>query len=192
MQSREDIFRLISELQQDIELLDEVCEQNSKAVRRVESGAIDDLDYAALGYTIHNLYSLLENYALRVAKTFENDLDRDTWHRDLVKRMTIEIATIRPAVWDRGLARHIDELRRFRHAFRHVYDSSLDPEKLMIAQKHVEPAAEGVRVAHLLLLEKLTLMASKLKWLNYYEVARDTRPHPGNSPPKKDVLEIGQ
>ena len=109
MQSREDIFRLISELQQDIELLDEVCEQNSKAVRRVESGAIDDLDYAALGYTIHNLYSLLENYALRVAKTFENDLDRDTWHRDLVKRMTIEIATTRclienltltnPSVW---------------------------------------------------------------------------------------------
>ena len=163
MQSSEDIFRLISELEQNIELLDELCEQNSRAVGRVESGAIDDLDYAALGYTIHNLYSLFENYALRIAKTFENDVDQGTRHRDLVKRMTIKIATVRPAVWDRGLAHHIDELRRFRHAFRHVYDSSLDPEKLMITQKHVEPAAEGARDAHRLLLEKLTLMASNLE-----------------------------
>ena len=48
--------------------------------------------------------------------------------------------------------RHIDELRRFRHAFRHAYDSPLDPDKLAIAQKHVQPAVEGVRTAHAVFL----------------------------------------
>lgn len=134
-----------------------------KALSRIESGATDELDYAALGYTIHNLYSLLENYALRIAKVFENQIDERTWHREPVKRMTLEIETVRPAVWSRELARHIDELRRFRHAFRHVYDSSLDPDKLMLAQAHVEPALVGVRDAHHILIEKLRLLAKHLE-----------------------------
>ncbi len=129
MQNRHGVLRLISELEQDIALLSELAVKNAKAEGRIESGATDELDYAALGYTIHNIYSLLENYALRIAKTFENQLDDGSWFRDLIKRMTIEIDTIRPAVWTRGLARHVDELRRFRH----IYDTSLDPEKLKLA-----------------------------------------------------------
>ena len=129
VQHRQGVLRLISELDQDVELLAELAEQNTRATARIRAGATEDLDYAALGYTIHNLYSLLENYALRIAKTFENEIDDSRWHRDLINRMTLEVATVRPAVWSRELARHVDELRRFRHAFRHVYDSSLDPDK---------------------------------------------------------------
>ena len=163
MQSRDEILRLISELKQDMELLAELAGQNARGVARIDTGATDHLDYAALGYTIHNLFSLIENYALRIAKAFENQIDEKTWHRELVKRMTLEITTIRPAVWNRELARHIDELRRFRHAFRHIYDSTLDPDKMMLAQKHVGPAVEGVRVAHEVFVEKLMLLAENLE-----------------------------
>ncbi len=163
MPSKEELLRLVSELEQDMELLTELEKQNIRAVGRIRAGADDALDYAALGYTIHNLYSLLENYALRIAKTFENQIDEGTWHRDLIKRMTLEIATVRPAVWNRHIAQHIDELRRFRHAFRHVYDSGLDPDKLMLAQKHVAPALDGVRSSHGVLIEKLNLLAEQMK-----------------------------
>ena len=162
MPDRQEVLRLVSELQQDMDVLAELEEQNTRALGRIEAGATDALDYAALGYTIHNLYSLLESYALRVAKTFENGIDEEEWHRELVKRMTLEIPTVRPAVWRRELARHIDELRRFRHAFRHVYESRLDPDKLMLAQRHVAPAAEGVRASHRTLVEKLMLLAEQI------------------------------
>ena len=162
MPDRLDLTRLRSELDADIEGLSDLLEQYSRAVERVEAGARDSLDYGALGYTIHNLYSLLENYALRIAKTFENRLDPQSWHGELVRRMTLDIGGVRPAVWSRALARHIDELRRFRHAFRHVYDSPLDPDKLAVAQKHVWPAVEGVREAHLSFVEKLDLLMAEL------------------------------
>ena len=163
MPIRGEILRLISELKQDMELLAELAGQNTRAIARIYAGATDHLDYAALGYTIHNLFSPIENYALRIAKVFENQIDEKTWHRELVKRMTLEITTIRPAVWNRELARHIDELRRFRHAFRHIYDSTLDPDKLMLAQKHVEPTLEGMREAHEVFVEKLMLLAENLE-----------------------------
>ena len=76
MQHKEGVLlRLISELDQDLDLLAELAEQNTRATARIRSGATEDLDYAALGYSIHNLHSLLENYALRIAKTFENEID---------------------------------------------------------------------------------------------------------------------
>ena len=160
---RRDLERLRAELDADQTVLADLLEQNRRAVGRVEAGARDTLDYAALGYTIHNLYSLLENYALRIAKTFENQLESTSWHSDLVRRMTLEIRGVRPAVWDRSLARHVDELRRFRHAFRHIYDTPLDPDKLAIAQKHVQPAIEGVQTTHAVFLEKLDLLVEQIE-----------------------------
>ena len=162
MPTRDGIIILVSELEQDVVILDALVQQNTQAINRVTAGATDNLDYAALGYTIHNLYSLVESYALRIAKTFENRLDERTWHSDLVRRMTLEIPTIRPALWERPLSRHIDELRRFRHAFRHIYDSNLDPEKLMIVQKHVGPAMSGFKASHSAFLEKLNTLAEHL------------------------------
>ena len=59
--------------------------------------------------------------------------------------------------------RLIAELRRFRHAFRHIYDTPLDQRKLMIAQEDVRPAVEGVRKAHTALIAKLNELSSELE-----------------------------
>ena len=61
---REDILTLVAELGADIALLDELAAKNADALTRVRAGATDELDYAALGYTIHNIYSLVEGYAI--------------------------------------------------------------------------------------------------------------------------------
>jgi len=163
MPTKSEIYQLIAELDADMESLAGLEEQNEKAVGRIQAGATDELDYAALGYTIHNLYSLLENYALRIAKAFENTLSDPGWHRELVHRMTLHIPETRPQVWSRELGRHIEELRRFRHAFRHIYDTPLDERKLTLAQEHVAPAVEGVKEAHRAFLETLHHFASELE-----------------------------
>ena len=95
--------KLKAELQLDIGRLAELRGKNEKAAERVEIGNPDELEYAALGYTIHNLFSLIENYATRIARTFENEIDPVSWHKELIERMQLSIAGVRPALWDRTL-----------------------------------------------------------------------------------------
>jgi hypothetical protein len=99
MQRTSNDFRLlISELEADLEMLQELKRLNRRAMERVERDERDELDWAALGYTIHNIYNLLENYFLRISKFFENALDPTTWHKDLIERMTLSIEGVRPAL----------------------------------------------------------------------------------------------
>lgn len=128
---------LIAELNGDLEALPELLETNKKSMERIDAGASDELDYAALGYTLHNLYNLMENSFFRIAKHFENDIGSDGWHKELLYRMTLSIEGVRPQVIDGKTAEQIDELRAFRHVFRNMYRKNLDPEKLRLLQKRL-------------------------------------------------------
>jgi hypothetical protein len=85
------------------------------------------------GYYLNNLYNVFENISLNIAKTFENNLDdRGQWHTALLKRMTLNIEGIRPKLWQEETYKSLDELRRFRHIFRHAYTIELDPQRMTI------------------------------------------------------------
>ncbi len=56
---------LIAELRSDIEDMGKVEEANNQAVARIAAGARSYLDWAALGYTIHNIFGVIEGYCLR-------------------------------------------------------------------------------------------------------------------------------
>lgn len=84
-----------------------------------------------LAYQLHNLYSALEDFFQEVARTFENRLEDPTrYHRELLKRMAMEIPGIRPPVLSPASHALLNELRGFRHVFRHAYDYQLSPAKL--------------------------------------------------------------
>lgn len=137
MNEEADRALLIAELEGDLEALPELLEINSKSMERISAGATEELDYAALGYTLHNLYNLMENSFFRIAKHFENDLGSEGWHKELLHRMTLSIDGIRPRVIDGKTAEQIDELRAFRHVFRNMYRKNLDSEKLLLLQKRL-------------------------------------------------------
>ncbi|NCN04734.1 MAG: antitoxin [Spirochaetales bacterium] len=137
---------LIAELEADLAALTELQETNTRAKERLNTGASDDLDYAALGYTLHNIYNLVENSFFRIAKHFENSLSAETWHKDLIQRMTLNIAGIRPAVIDQPTADLLDELRSFRHVFRNMYRKKLDSNKLLALQSNLPETLEGFRL----------------------------------------------
>lgn len=77
--NRADYERLIAELDEDLAMLDDLARKSRRAGDRVAAGTaagtIDELDWAALGYTIHNVYCCFESSFLRIAKFFENGLD---------------------------------------------------------------------------------------------------------------------
>ena len=84
----------------------------------------------SMGYQLHNLYGAFEQLFEEVARFFENQIDEAKYHADMIRRMQLEIQGIRPALLSTETASDLDELRRFRHLFRHAYAADLDPDKV--------------------------------------------------------------
>ena len=56
----------------------------------------------------------------------------EEWHRILLERMTREVPEVRPRVLSDRSHRDLDELRKLRHALRHLYGVEIDEPKLRI------------------------------------------------------------
>lgn len=91
--------------------------------------AIDSYDKAAMGYLIHNFYSGCENIFRSIARFFENDFTNRSWHRNLLKRMALDVTGFRPRVISEDLFVLLDDFRSFRHKFRYSYSFELDWER---------------------------------------------------------------
>lgn len=93
-------------------------------------------DRGAIGYILHSFYNGSENIFKSVARFFENELGPQSWHKDLLKRMNLEIPEIRPQLIDDELYRLFDDFRAFRHKFRPLYSFELDWEReCLVARK---------------------------------------------------------
>ena len=150
VRDREAYAALIEDLDLAISHVGGQFDRNRAMTQRVGTdGVPDEVDVIALGYTIHNYYNASENYFLRIAKYFENNLDMATWHRDLVNRMSVAVEGLRPSLLPRQALPHFHELRAFRHVSRSLYDTPLDPEKVALANRHVPPAHEALQQGHL-------------------------------------------
>jgi len=86
-------------------------------------------DRGAIGYILHSFYNGCENIFRSIARFFENDVEPQTWHRNLLKRMKYEVEGYRPRAIDDNLFQLLDDFRGFRHKFRHSYSYELDWEK---------------------------------------------------------------
>lgn len=139
MKSSDMIEQLRSELRQDVHFIRLNYRKNREMTERIEkSGTDDEYQFVALGYTIHNLYTAFESYFLRIAKFFENEINRQEWHSSLIERMTLDIEGIRPALFTLDFSYKIGELMRFRHLFRNLYKTPLIPEKILLANRFAD------------------------------------------------------
>lgn len=95
--------------------------------------ATDMVGLESLGYQLHNLYCAFEDLFRIIARAFENKIDdAGRYHAQLLWRMATEIEGVRPPLISCEAARLLDNLRAFRHFFRHAYGYELDPRKLAI------------------------------------------------------------
>jgi len=86
-----------------------------------------------VAYHLHNLYNAFENIFQNIAAVFENSTDDVAkWHAQLLERMQLDVMPLRPAVIDRTAYEALEELRRFRHLFRHAYTVRLSPLRLQL------------------------------------------------------------
>jgi hypothetical protein len=83
-------------------------------------------------FQLARLYNAAEQFGMRIAKAFENNIDDERgWHMELLRRLSLTIPGIRPAFLDTALLADLNELRSFRHVVRHAYDLQLQKAKLL-------------------------------------------------------------
>jgi len=138
--SPEAIKTLISEIRADLEAISQLLQwldETRQAIPPERSPSLQEK--AAIGYLLHNLYSAFENIFKNIAGMFGNTIEeRETWHAHLLRRMTLEVEGVRPRVIGPQCYDALDELRRFRHLFRHAYALELDWERLGLVLRKVD------------------------------------------------------
>lgn len=104
----------------------------STLLDKVQSAKATSPDEAVLlGYHLHNLYSAIEDLFREMAAIFESPIENPNNVRPrTVKTDDHQCAHIRPRVISPQSFALLDELRAFRHVFRHSYIYELDAERV--------------------------------------------------------------
>lgn len=130
---------LKADIADELSKIDHIVKEflNNKDIIDLPPEQVSYYDRGAVGYLLHNFYNGCENIFRSIARFFENDLGPPTWHKDLLKRMKMEIPGYRPKAIDDELYRLLDDFRAFRHKFRHTYAFELDWEKEQIVARRL-------------------------------------------------------
>jgi len=131
MESSKEITVFLSEYDFQVDLIKATYQrlENKLLVFEKESPSKEMIESA--GYWMHNLYCAFEDLFKLVAGYWENNLSANgEFHVNLLKRMIIKIRDVRPALLSKASFEYLNELRGFRHVFRHAYSYGLDDERV--------------------------------------------------------------
>lgn len=113
----------------------------------------------SLAYQLHNLYCAYEDLFKIVAAAFENNIEEGiTWHKELIRRMTISIKGIRPNLICEESMNLLSELRSFRYFFRHAYGYELDPAKVKLVLE------KAIRLKEIFIKDADKFLGNLEKW----------------------------
>lgn len=89
-------------------------------------------------------YTCLETVFLRISQFFENDLNPEKWHQDLLHKMSLRIEDIRNPVISDDTAALLSELLRFRHFKRYYFEFQYDWDRIDFLRKSFARLRQGV------------------------------------------------
>lgn len=101
--------------------------------------AMDEVSLESMAYQIHNLYNAIEDLLKLVAARFENHVPDVQWHSALLQRMTQTVIGVRPLLLSAESYGLLNQLRGFRHFFRHAYGVPIEYRQL---QANLEKAQQ--------------------------------------------------
>jgi hypothetical protein len=88
-----------------------------------------------LSEIIVDYYTCIETLFVKISQYFENNLQKEKWHTDLLHKMTLEISDIRSQVISDKTHSILLELLRFRHFRRYYFEFDYDWDKLEYLEK---------------------------------------------------------
>jgi hypothetical protein len=131
MEPKKEITIFLAEYDFQVDLIKATFQRLEKKLLVFEKESPSKEMIESAGYWMHNLYSAFEDLFKLVAAYWENNLSvNGEFHVNLLKRMIINIREIRPALLSIKSFEYLNELRGFRHVFRHAYSYGLDDERV--------------------------------------------------------------
>jgi hypothetical protein len=107
----------------------------------------DDYHLDAVALNLHGYYAGLERLLELIADTVDQSKPNSAnWHQELLRQLATEIPQLRPAVLSEFSRNGLDEYRGFRHVVRNVYSYNLDPARVELLVKNLEPLAASVKL----------------------------------------------
>ncbi|MDI6791408.1 MAG: hypothetical protein QME81_00875 [bacterium] len=82
-----------------------------------------------------DFYTCLETLFLRISRFFENRLQKEKWHADLLHKMTLEIEEYRLPVISDEVHSILLEFLKFRHFRRYYFEFNYDWDKIEFLEK---------------------------------------------------------
>jgi uncharacterized protein YutE (UPF0331/DUF86 family) len=131
MEPQDRIVVFLAEFDYQVQQINSIYTRLERKVSAIEKQTVAVEAVESAGYWMHNLYCAFEDLFKLVAGFWENSLSADgKFHVQLLKRMLLSIEGVRPALLSEDSYRFLNELRGFRHVFRHAYSYGLDDERV--------------------------------------------------------------
>ena len=131
MEPQDRILVFLAEFDFQVEQIKGIYDKLQKKALQTEKQPLAQESVESAGYWLHNLYNAYEDLFKLVAGFWENSLISDgEFHVQLLKRMLLRIKDVRPALLSEDGYNILNELRAFRHVFRHAYSYGLDEERV--------------------------------------------------------------
>ena len=128
---RDNLLLLVGEIRESQSVLERLQGlYESYADQFADPSQRDVRDAVLLAEILCNTYTCVETILFRIARQFENHLDPQQWHKELLPKMRVEVPGVRKAVLSRETYRLLDELRRFRYFKRYYYEFDYDWRRL--------------------------------------------------------------
>lgn len=141
---KHDVAVLISELDKTVT----ISRQNEAYYRefvRSDFKTLGKNNAAAIVFAeiITDYYTCLETLFLRISRFFENNLDKEKWHKDLLHKMTLSIKGVRePVITDEAFTL-LQDVLKFRHFKRYYFELSYDWERIDFLRGRYEKLLRG-------------------------------------------------
>ncbi len=128
----------IAEFDLQVDQIKSIYNTLEKKLSIFKSEDISDEMVESTGYWLHNLYCAFEDLFKLVAGFWENNVQTNgSYHTHLLKKMQVRIEGVRPALLSKESYVWLNELRGFRHVFRHAYNFGLDDERIFHLLRNV-------------------------------------------------------
>ncbi|MGM0539978.1 MAG: antitoxin [Thermodesulfobacteriota bacterium] len=154
---------LRADINEELSKMHKVVEEFQPFVSKLDmsSEQVSSYDTMVIGYLLHSFYNGCENIFQSIARFFENEVEPGAWHRDLLRRMKLEVPEYRPRVISHELYLLLDDFRGFRHRFRHSYSFELDWEREKVVAKKLEPTFALLQDQISLFLAQLSVLVDE-------------------------------
>ncbi len=126
----EKIAVLEAEINEQKQIIEQIYD---KIEERADMKENDSVKIESTAFQLHNLYCAFEDLFKIILDYFENNIiEKEFYHTELLKKMKLNIKGIRPSFVSEESYKFLDELRAFRHFFRHAYGYEIDYSKIKL------------------------------------------------------------